>query len=235
MSKLEIPSVLTEETWFYKEHELLLKPYLGWKYVSYSTLTSVEDYEEGFIKHKLLKLPNDGTIYTTLGTVVGTTLETGEKPSDIPSDIQFAKDFDINTIRNPEAEFEKITILELADDLFMVGFCDMVETLEDGSLIITDLKTGAENKKPYYNSEKYYQLISYAYALTKMGYNVSRIKVEFVLRTGSHIKPPLVVNNKFSTFELEYNKERVKYALDRIDKSVKKISSLYKTFKKLTK
>lgn len=235
MSKLEIPSVLTEETWFYKEYEKELKPYLGWKYVSYSTLTSVEEYEEDFIKQKFLKLPNEGSVYTTLGTIVGTTLETGEKPKDIPEDIKFADDFNIDKIRNPKAEFEKITILELADDLFMVGFCDMVETLEDGSLVVTDLKTGAENKKSYYKSEKYYQLISYAYALTKMGYRVSRIKVEFVLRTGSHVKPPLVINNNFSTFELEYNQERVEYTLEKIDKAVKKISSLYKTWKKIVK
>ena len=235
MSKINLPSVLTEKTHFYKEHEKELKKYLGWKYVSYSTLTSVDEYEEDFIKNKFLGIKSEGSIYTTAGTIIGSILELGKLPKNIPSEIKIADDFNIKQIRNPKAEFEKLTILELADDIILIGFCDMVETNEDGSLTITDLKTGAENKKPYYSSEKYYQLVIYAYSLIKMGYDVRNIKVEFVLRTGSHVKPPLLLNNDFTRIDLEYNEERVIYALDKVHKSIGKINSLYTTYQKLFK
>lgn len=231
MSKLVLPSVLSESTWFYKEYKTELEKYLGWKYVSYSTATSVDDYIEDFVKGKILGIKNSGTVYTEAGQVLGHLLEHGKLQDNVPNEIKVK--FDVSKIRNPKAEFEKLVILEIADDTIFIGFCDMVETLEDGSLVITDLKTGAKDKKSYYSSEKYYQLVIYAYALSKMGYKINSIKVEFVLRTGSHVKPPLVLEDDLTTIPLEFNEERVKYALKRLDCSVKKISSLFKTWKKI--
>lgn len=235
MSKIKLPSILTEESWFYEEHKELLEKYLGWKYVSYSTLTSYDDYLDSFVKSKIVGVRDEGSIYTSAGTVTGHILEHGELPTDIPEGIKIADDFDISVIRNPKAEFEKLVVLELFDDVIMIGFCDMVETLEDGSLTVTDLKTGADNKRSYYQSEKYYQLVIYAYALEKMGYKVRDIKVQFALRTGSHLNKPLVINNDFTCYPLEYSPERVKYALEKVDKAVEGISKLKTTYDKLMK
>ena len=58
-SNLVLPSVLTENSWFYKLHEEELKPFLGQPYLSYSSAESWESYQEDFIKQKFagLELP----------------------------------------------------------------------------------------------------------------------------------------------------------------------------------
>lgn len=234
MSKVNLPSVLTEKTHFYKEYESELKPYLGRKYVSYSTCGSVLDYEEDFIKNKLLGIKSEGSVYVKLGSWFGEACETGVWPSKNPEGFTGKENIDLSKIRKKGDKYEKLIIIDRGEYI-VVGFIDIWRKDSEGKVEIRDIKTGADKKVKEYQSLEYTQVVLYAHAEELKGEEIGYTGVEFFERTGSHVKPPLNLSGKYVKVPLEYNEERVKYALSKIDKAVEKISSLYTTWKKIVK
>src|SRR5690606_15794401 len=97
---------------------------------------------------------------------------------------------------------------------------------------VEDLKTGGSGKEKEYQKEDYVQVILYAYALEQEGYKIGKTGVWFVRRTGSHIKPPLHISSEQFPIPLEYNPQRVEFALKKIDKAVQEISEYCKIYAK---
>ena len=68
-SKINLPSKLSKDNWFYENNKELIEPHLGKFYISYSTVSSWEDYRTDFIKQKLagIKLPDSILVHSGLG------------------------------------------------------------------------------------------------------------------------------------------------------------------------
>mgnify|MGYP006363267569 CR=1 FL=1 len=97
---------------------------------------------------------------------------------------------------------------------------------------VADIKTGGAGKESEYKKESYIQLVLYAYALVLEGYTINNLGAWFCRRTGSHIKPPLNLSTEQFYIPLDYTKERVKYALDKVNRVVSEISELYSVYLK---
>ena len=70
-SKIELPTILTEKCWFYKDNEELCKPHLGKFYISYSSVDGFLNYIEDFIKQKFVGIKLPDSIYASFGSYVG--------------------------------------------------------------------------------------------------------------------------------------------------------------------
>lgn len=228
-TKINLPSILTEDTHFYEEYKDQLQPYLGRQYISYSTASSYAEYLEDFIKGKIVGIRQPGSIYTDAGVLVGTALETGVWPQEVPADIK--TELELEPLRVEGAEYERLIVIDRGEYI-IVGFIDQFISEPDG-VSVYDFKTGSASKKKQYLSEDYTQVILYAYAEELKGNTIKNTGVQFILRSGSHLNPPLVITNEVEYLPLEYNKKRVKYALDKIDKAVEGISKLYTTYQKI--
>lgn len=231
MSKgVVLPSKLTKDCWFYKGNEKLIDPHLNKYYISYSTASSWADYRGDFIKQKLagIKLP-DG-VYSSLGNYLGSAVETGEFPKENPWG--FTGQENLSLITRPEgAKYERMILIDRGEYV-IIGFIDIMHEYEPGVVSVEDLKTGGSGKEKEYMKEDYVQVILYAYALEKEGYKIGRTGVWFVRRTGSHIKPPLHISNEQFRIPLEYNPQRVDFALKKMDKDVQEISEYVKIYQK---
>jgi hypothetical protein len=60
---LILPTVLSEQSWFYEANREVLQPYLGQPYLSYSTAESWSEYREDMIKQKFAKIQLPDGIY----------------------------------------------------------------------------------------------------------------------------------------------------------------------------
>lgn len=229
--KIQLPSVLTEDTPFYEKHQEQLKPHLGKYYISYSTVSSWFSYKEDLIKQKFAGIKLDSGIYADLGSYVGEAVETGQFPSENPHNFQGQENVDLDKLRPNGAEYEKLIVIDRGDYI-IVGFID-IYLEENGVCHILDLKSGGAKKENEYSSKDYIQVILYAHAIESLGKKIGSTKVYFIRRTGSHINPPLVLSKEQFEIPLEYNKERVKFALAKVDKAVKEISELYTTYTKI--
>ena len=234
MSKTNINliSTLSEDTWFYKLHEEELKPHIGKPYLSYSTAGSYLDYTEDFIKQKLVGIDLPSTVYTRLGNFLGEAVENGFW-GDNPDNFGGLENIDLDELRPEGAEYEKLVVIDFGEWIF-IGFIDRYQKTEDGVEII-DFKSGAMNKKQQYLEEDYTQVMLYAHARESAGDKIKSTGVYFIERVGSHIKPPLCLSKNQEYLPLEYNKKRVKFALDKLDKAVKGISELNTTYQKYFK
>lgn len=233
MSKVNLTSILTEDTWFYKEsrYQEQLKPHLGKHYISYSTMESFNEYIEDFVKEKLVGLPQPFGIYKEFGSYLGTAYENGNFEHDNPHGFIGQENLDLSKYRSDDAEYEKLIIIDRGDYI-AIGFIDKFERLEDGSVWVNDLKSGGSKKEDKYAGEEYTQVILYAHALEEQGEKIGRTDVLFVRREASHYKPPLQISKEQFYIPLDYNKKRVKFALDKLDKAVKGISELNTTYLK---
>ena len=230
--KVNLPNVITEDSHFYKEYEDQLKPYLGKMYISYSTVNSfLGDFKSDCIKSKIIGVRNEGSVYTELGGYVGTAIETGEFPKENPHGFTIDPSFSLESLRTPGAEYERLIVIDRGDYV-VIGFIDKWVQEEDG-VVLDDFKTGSATKIKEYESPDYVQLVLYGYAEELRGNKVKSINVTFIERDGSHIKPPLNITNKIKRFPLEYSKERITFALAKLDKAVEGISSLYTTYQKI--
>lgn len=225
-------SRLTEETWFYKEpkYQEQLKPHLGKFYISYSTQESWIEYKEDFIKQKLIGLPQSEGIYKDLGSYLGHAYEHGEFPKENPRGFIGQENFDFNEVRHPDAEYEKLIVIDRGEYI-IIGFIDKFVKYEDG-VWVNDLKTCGKDKEKKYSSPEYTQVILYSYALEQLGEQIKRTDVLAVRREGSHVKPPLKIGKEQFYIPIEYNKERVKFALDRVENAVREISEIKTTYDK---
>ena len=231
MSKINLTSILTEDTWFYKDerYQEQLKPFLGKPYISYSTMESYNDYVEGFIKEKLVGLPQPFGIYKEFGSYLGTAYENGNYDHDNPHGFIGQENFDLSKYRNDNAEYEKLIIIDRGEYI-VVGFIDKFERLEDGSVWVNDLKSGGAKKEEKYEGEDYHQVNLYAHALEQNGEKIGRTDVLFVRRESSHYKPPLKISKEQFYIPVDFNEKRVKKALDKVEKTAKEISELKTTY-----
>ena len=226
---INLPTILTEDTHFYKKYEKDLKHLLGTPYISYSTMNSWMDlkYRGDFIKQKLLGIKLPSGVYADLGTYLGTAVETGEFPKDNPHGFTGQENVDLEKYRKPGAEYEKIIIIE-RDGYFIVGFIDIYYENSAGEKHLEDNKTGGKDKESEYKSDDYLQTVLYNYALG----GECKTGVNFFRRTGSHINPPLHLSKEQFYIPIEYNEKRVDTALKKVDKAIKEITEIKNVFDK---
>jgi hypothetical protein len=226
--KIVLPSVISKDCWFYKDNEELCKPHLNKPYISYSSVSSWCDYKNEFIKQKFagIKLP-DG-IYGKFGTWCGHMLEHGCPPKENPDGFTGEENFDYSK-RTPTSEYEKMILIDRGDYV-IIGFIDQ---WDNG--ILKDQKSGGKGKEAQYQSVEYIQAVLYAYAMELQGQEIKKVAVDFLRREKSHINPPLHLSKEQFEIPLEYSPERVKFALNKVDKAVKEISDLYSTYLKCFK
>jgi len=227
--KIVLPTVLREDTHFYKAYEAQLKPYLGYYYISYSTASGVDKYMEDLIKRKFAKIKLPETCYTSLGGFLGKAVETGEFEKENPYGFIVDESLDISKYRPEGAEYEKLVIMPLFENVIFIGFIDVYYKNGEGA-IVRDNKSGSWTKRSEYTSDEYTQLVLYAKALDE---NIDSIGVDFFERSGSHISPPLKLTGKTEDIPLEYSPERVKYAIEKLKKNTERISELYETYLKV--
>lgn len=231
MSKsIVLPTVLTEDTWFYEKNKEVLEPHLGKPYISYSSISSWDDYREDFIKSKFVGFKGSDSVYAEFGNFFGEAVENGFWGEN-KRGFTGTENVNLNEIRTEGGEFEKFVFLDMGEYIF-IGFIDRY-TQVDGISNVWDFKTGAENKIKDYAGEDYIQVVLYANALEKAGHKIGYTGVELWERTGSHIKPPLNISGKMFPIPLKYSKERVKFAIDKLKRSVVEISDCYKTYIKI--
>lgn len=226
-----LPSVISEDCWFYKANESLCKPHLGKYYISYSTASSWFEYRDDFIKQKIAGITLPEGIYGKFGSYVGHFVEHGEFPLENPHGFTGQENLSAEDLRPDGAEYEKMILIDRGE-YCIIGFIDIYHEYEQGVVRITDNKTGGKGKESTYKKPEYVQVILYAYAIEQLGKTVGKTDVMFIRREGSHINPPLHISKERFSIPLEYSPERVKYALEKMDKAVNEISDLYKTYKK---
>jgi len=223
---VNLPTVLTEDTHFYKKYENELKHLLGKYYISYSTINSWFDYRPDFIKQKFLGIRLPSGVYADMGNFLGEAVENGFFSQDNPHGFIGQENVDLNKYRKPDAEYEKLIIIDRGE-YFMVGFIDIYYE-QEGKKYLEDNKSGGANKEKEYASEDYLQTVFYNYALG--GDCVTG--VNFFRREGSHVRPPLKLGKEQFYIPVEYNESRVKKALAKLDLAVKEISEIKKVFDK---
>lgn len=228
-----LPTILTENTHFYKGNEKKLKKFLGKPYISYSSVSSYIDYQEDFIKQKFAKIKLPDGLYAALGTFVGQAIETGSFNVENPNGFSGLENLDLKKLRPKGAEYEKLITIDMGD-YFIVGFIDIFTfDKKTGVAMVSDCKSGGSSKEDSYKSKEYIQTTLYAKAIQdEYGTKCKEVKTKilFIRREGSHINPPLHISKEQFEIPLEYNEERVKYALDKVDNAVKGISKLYEVY-----
>lgn len=230
---INLPSILTESSWFYKEpkYQEQLKPYLDKPYISYSTMESWEEYREDFIKEKLVGLPQPFGIYKEFGSYLGTAFENGNFDHDNPFGFIGQENLDLSKYRTDDAEYEKLIIIDRGEYI-IIGFIDKFERLEDGSVHVQDLKSGGAKKEEKYASDEYTQVPLYAHALEQIGEKIGKTDVLFIRRESSHYKPPLKISKEQFYIPVNYTKEKVDKALKKVDRVVKEISEIKSVYDK---
>jgi hypothetical protein len=231
-TKINLPSKLNNECWFYKGNEKLIDSHLGKFYISYSTVSSWEDYRGDFIKQKLagIKLPD--SIYGSFGSWVGTSVEHGEVQA---NNYGFTGGENINLIQRTENDkYERMILIDMGEYV-IIGFVDIMREVLPKVIETIDIKTGGAKKEEEYKKESYIQTTLYSKALEDEGYTINASGVWFCRRTGSHIKPPLNLSTEQFYIPLEYSEKRVKYALDKVDRVVNEISEYFTCFEKYFK
>lgn len=231
--KYNLPTVITKDVWFYEENKDVLEKYLGVPYISYSSVSSFTSptYFDGFIKSKFAGIRDDGSVYTFFGSFLGESIEHGVWQEN-KHGFEGMDKIDLNALRCEGAEYEKFVVIDF-EGFILIGFIDKAVKDEELGWSITDFKSGATKKIDEYKSKEYVQTVLYSHALELQGEKINKHSVTFVEREGSHINPPLKFSGKKTEIPLEYNKERVEYARDKVIKAVKGISDLYTTYLKI--
>lgn len=232
-AKIILPSVISEDNWFYEDNKELLEPHLGKPYISYSTLTSWEEYREDLIKQKFVGIKMPGGVYAELGSYLGEAVENGEFAKENPNGFTGQENFDL--IERPAgAKYEHMILIDMGEYV-VVGFIDILHEYDKKLKVVhvRDLKTGGKGKEAYYKKPEYIQVILYAYDLEQRGYTIGKTDVWFVRRTGSHVNPPLHISDEQFSIPLTYDEERKQYALKKVDRVVRELSDCYRTYKKI--
>lgn len=228
-TKIELPSKLTKENWFYEANKELLDPHLGKFYISYSTVSSWEDYRTDFIKQKIANITLPDSVYSKFGNWVGESVELNVLQA---NNYGFTGGDNISMIRRePSDKYERMILIDRGEYV-IIGFIDILREPEPKVVDVEDIKTGGSGKEKGYTEEKYVQVVLYSKALQDEGYTIRNTGVWFCRRTGSHIKPPLNLSTEQFYIPLEYNQERVDYALNKVDRVVKEVSEYWRTYKK---
>ena len=230
MAKIELPKVFTKKHRAYKPE---LKHLLGKYYTSYSDISSFNEYFGDFVKQTLAGIKLPSSIYAEFGNFIGTAVETGEIPKENPHKFEGLEN--IQLIDRPEnTTYERMIIIDFGE-WFLMGFIDKCTEIRPKVVDIIDIKTGGSKKEKYYEGPDYIQVPLYAYAMEQEGYTINKTAVEFCRRVGSHVNPPLKLSEEMFEIPLEYSPERAKFALDKVQSTVEKISEYYKIYNKYFK
>ena len=227
--KVNLPTILTEDTHFYKAYEKELKHLLGKPYISYSTMNSWFDYRNDFIKQKLIGIKLPSGVYAELGNYLGCAVEIGQFSDENPHGFIGQENVDLDKYRKPNAEYEKLIVIDKGD-YFMVGFIDIYYESE-GLKYLEDNKTGGNKKESEYSSDEYLQTVYYNYALG--GDCITG--VNFFRREGSHVRPPLKLSTEQFYIPITYNETRVDKAMKKLELAVKEISEITTVYNKFFK
>lgn len=230
--KIKLPSKLTKDSWFYKDNKEICEPHLGKYYISYSSAESWESYREDFIKKKFAKIKIPSSIYGAFGTYVGEAVEHGKFDKENPYGFTGQGNLDLDSLRPSNGEYEKMILIDRGE-FVILGFIDRYHEIKKDVAHITDFKTGGAKKEAKYQSDDYVQVVLYAHAIEQTGKEIGATDVWFVRRTGSHKNPPMHISEEQFEIPLVYNEERVKFALDKIDRIVNEISDCYHTYLKI--
>ena len=232
MYKINLPSILTEQTHFYKEPYIeQLKPYLGRPYISYSTMGSWADekYRPDFIKQKLVGISLPQGTYAALGNYVGEAIEQGYFSEENPFGFIGQENLNLNRYRKPNAEYEKLVVIDRGEYI-IIGFVDVYYE-ENSKKFLQDMKTGGKDKEKDYCSDDYLQTVLYNYALG----GDCEIGVNFIRRLNSHYTPPLKISDEQFYIPNTYTEDKVKKLLSKFDKAVKEISEIKNVYDKYFK
>lgn len=227
--KIQLPSTITEDCWFYEANKELCEPHIGKPYISYSSIDSWENYREDFIKQKFAKIKLPDGLYASLGNYVGEAIENGEF-GDNPNEFEGQENLDLKALRPKGALYERMILIDMGSYV-IIGFIDRA-IFDKREVEVLDFKTGGSKKEEKYKSEKYLQLPIYCRALELEGYSIKKMSVFFIRRVGSHFKLPLKISNEQFEISLEYTTERGINVLKEVDKIVKEISKCYIIYKK---
>jgi hypothetical protein len=229
MSKINLPSILTEDTHFYKEpYKEQLEPFLGRPYISYSTMGSWADekYRPDFIKQKLAGISLPQGSYAAMGNYVGEAIENGYFSEDNPFGFIGQENLNLNRYRKPGAEYEKLVIIDRGEYVIF-GFIDIYYE-KNSKKYLQDMKTGGKSKEDDYSSDEYLQTVLYNYALG----GDCEIGVNFIRRENSHVRPPLKISKEQFYIPNTYTEAKVKKILSKFDKAVKEISEIKNVYDK---
>ena len=195
--------------------------------LSYSQTSSWEVYKDNYIKQYFagIKLPQSP--YAEFGNKVGVARETGDYSNFSKQEQEILNS--IERVANTQYEYE---ILLDMGEFVVQGFIDELVPTKDGYIII-DNKTGGKDKMDEYRSIDYLQTVIYRMALEQQGLNVVDTQVRFFGREGSHIKPPMVLSGYLELIPIEYNQQRVDYAIAKLHRVASEISLMYKAYKEL--
>ena len=230
-----LPSKITEDSWFYKvdRYKKQLEPFLGRYYISYSTSSAWGNpaYSGQLIRQKLMGFPFTTNVYSDFGNWVGESVEKGEIQK---NKHDFFGEENIKKVGRPEnAEYERLVLLDMGDFVFL-GFIDIFVEEEDG-VFVGDVKTGGKGKEKEYKSKDYTQVVLYAHALEQEGKKIKKTVVLFLEREGSHFNPPLGLTHKQTIIPIEYSKQRVSYALNKLEIAAREIAECYAVYNKYFK
>jgi hypothetical protein len=227
---INLPSILTEDTHFYQENKEKLKPYLGRPYISYSSVSSWFDYKDDFIKQKFAGIQLPSGIYALMGNYIGEAIEHGYFAENNPNGFIGQENLEFSRYRKEGAEYEKLIVIDMGGYI-IVGFID-VYYIENGTVNVEDMKSGGKDKEKSYSSDDYIQTVLYGYAIEQETGKEPKIGVNFIRREGSHVNPPLKIGKEQFYIPNTYSKERIRTALEKVDKAVHEISELYSTYQK---
>ena len=211
--------------------------YAGMPKISYSQYTSWKDplYHEGYIKQYFMGEKDPGNIYAHFGSACGGYLE------DLTIDKEWlsAKDVEVlKKIERPDGAIYEGEIVIDRGDYVIQGFIDQEFMNANGKLTIKDLKTGnVKTKIDFYGGDEYQQTTMYAHARKQEGWDLEYVGVMLLGRKGfgDERQHNLHLSGDLVTIETPYSEERAENFLKGMDKVVKEISNLYKTYVKINK
>lgn len=210
--------------------------------ISYSQYSSWNDplYRNQYILGYILGIPQPGNIFSDFGGHCGVFLETGGK--ECHPDLTEETITTLNKVVRPaNAEFEKETVI-VRDTPYgkysCQGFIDMCFETSTNKVQVVDFKTGnPDSKIEYYGSDKYQQTTLYAYYLdTVEGKEIEYSGVTLLCRKGNgrgvHV---LRLPGQIEQIPTPYSRKRAEDFLEKLDKTAKEISDLYKVYLKVNK
>ena len=223
----------------YKAREERFEKYNGMEKLSYSQIGSFTDdlYKNDYIRQYMFGIPSEGSIWTEFGSAVGEYIETnGEICSDLLNEESIAA---LKEIPRPEKAAYEYPIAVVVDtpegDLVIEGYIDELEYVSDTEVIVRDFKTGNIDKKvEQYASPEYQQTTLYSYHMETEGYKVVDSCVLLLSRKGNgRAGHPVRLENKSKHIPTPYSRERAEKYFDKVRKTAKEISDMYKVFLKL--
>lgn len=223
----------------YKAREARYEKYNGMQKLSYSQVGSFTDplYKNDYIRQYMFGIPSEGGIFAVYGSQCGEFWETNGK---VVGDMLSESDIEVlNKLPMPKKdthyEYPIAVVVDTPEgNLVMEGYVDQL-VIEGKDAIVTDLKTGNISKKvDFYGGEDYQQTTLYSYHMETEGYNIRESKVLLASRKGNGFaKYPLRLDGPIIEIPTPYSRERAEKYFEKVRKTAKEISDLYKVYLKI--